>query len=196
MNILLNSNYTYHTNTTKPFMMLFTRQLLLVLLLQSFCTAAGTDDASPPIRKRTQHRHSSSNSSTHLRGGSTRDTDNFDPFIGVPRELSADSLPMHKSTDRNMSLSMPTTSAPSLTPTTITTTALVFIGETELPVTSSPTTTPPTPKPTLISTSVMTTVMTMEEGAFHVGDGIEVEPATEMPVSSRKPTLLPTSVLI
>ena len=176
-------------------MMLFTRQLLLVVLLQSFCSAAATDVASLPIRKRTQHRHSSSNSSTHLRGGSTRDTDNFDPFMGVPRELSADSM-LHKSTDRNMSLSMSTTSAPTLTPTTITTTALVFIGETELPVTSSPTTTPPTPKPTLISTSVMTTVMTMEEGAFHVGGGIEVEPATEMPVSSRKPTLPPTSVLI
>mmetsp|Transcript_7840 Transcript_7840/g.16014 ORF Transcript_7840/g.16014 Transcript_7840/m.16014 type:complete len:171 (+) Transcript_7840:187-699(+) len=170
-------------------MMLFARQLLLVLLPQVFCSAAANDDASPPIRKRTQSRHSSSDSTAHLRGGSTRDTDNFDPFMGVPRELSADS-------DRNMSLSMSTTSAPTLTPTTITTTALVFIGETELPVTSSPTTTPPTPKPTLISTSVMTTVMTMEKGAFHVGGGIEVEPATEMPVSSRKPTLLPTSVLI
>eukprot|EP00984_Skeletonema_dohrnii_P034422 scaffold33554_cov209-Skeletonema_dohrnii-CCMP3373.AAC.1 len=169
--------------------MLFTRQLLLVVLLQSFCNAAGTDDASPPIRKRMQHRHSSSNSSTHLRGGSTRDTDNFDPFIGVPRELSADSM-MHKSTDRNMSLSMPTTSTPTSTPTT--TTAVVFIpfvGETDVPVTSSPTTTPPTPKPTLISTSVMT----LEEGAFHVGGGIEVEPATEMPVSSRVPTLPPST---
>eukprot|EP00984_Skeletonema_dohrnii_P013958 scaffold5844_cov71-Skeletonema_dohrnii-CCMP3373.AAC.1 len=194
MNTLLNSNYrAYRTHKHhQAIMMLFTRQLLLVVLLQSFCNAAGTDDASLPIRKRTQHRHSSSNSYTHLRGGSTiRDTDNFDPFIGVPRELSADSLPMHKSTDRNMSLSMPTTSTPTLTPTatTTTTTALVFVGETELPVTFSSTTTPPTPKPTLISTSVMT----MEEGAFHVGGGIEVEPATEMPVSSRMPTLPPST---
>mmetsp|Transcript_21431 Transcript_21431/g.32091 ORF Transcript_21431/g.32091 Transcript_21431/m.32091 type:complete len:395 (-) Transcript_21431:126-1310(-) len=101
-------------------MMLFARQLLLVLLPQVFCSAAATDaeDASPPIRKRTQSRHSSSDSTARLRGGSTRDTDNFDPFIGVPRELIADDLT--ESTGLSMSLSMSTTSPPTTTtPTTI-----------------------------------------------------------------------------
>eukprot|EP00577_Skeletonema_sp_RCC1716_P025929 CAMPEP_0113414822 /NCGR_PEP_ID=MMETSP0013_2-20120614/24231_1 /TAXON_ID=2843 ORGANISM="Skeletonema costatum, Strain 1716" /NCGR_SAMPLE_ID=MMETSP0013_2 /ASSEMBLY_ACC=CAM_ASM_000158 /LENGTH=160 /DNA_ID=CAMNT_0000301723 /DNA_START=101 /DNA_END=580 /DNA_ORIENTATION=+ /assembly_acc=CAM_ASM_000158 len=103
-------------------MMLFARQLLLVLLPQVFCSAAANDDASPPIRKRTQSRHSSSDSTARLRGGSTRDTDNFDPFIGVPRELIADDLT--ESTGLSMSLSMstittsaPTTSTPTTTPT-------------------------------------------------------------------------------
>ncbi|KAL7496920.1 hypothetical protein ACHAWT_005829 [Skeletonema menzelii] len=88
-------------------MMLFTRQLLLVLLPQVFCSAAATDDSSPPIRKRTQRVHSASDSTAaHLRGGSRRDTDNFDPYIGVERELTADDLTMSAPTGHSMSLSM------------------------------------------------------------------------------------------
>ncbi len=89
--------------------MLFTRQLLLFTLPQAFCSAAATDDASPPVRKRTQLRHSS---------GSTRDDDNlFDPFIGVPRELRADEVTMSTAAVGSMPLSMPMTSVPTPTPT-------------------------------------------------------------------------------
>ena len=86
--------------------MLFT-QLVLVSLL-SCSTAAATDDYSPPIRKRTQQVHSSSDSTAvRLRGGSTaRDTDNFDPYIGVERELQADDVAMSAPTGQSMSLSM------------------------------------------------------------------------------------------
>jgi len=94
--------------------MLFTRQLLLVLLPQVYCNAAVADDAAPPMRKRTQQRHISSGSSAHLRGGSTSNVENFDPFIGVPRELRSVSLSMSMSMGQSMSLSMPQT----LTPTT------------------------------------------------------------------------------
>jgi len=111
-------NSTHH----QPNMMLFARQLLLVLLPPVFCSAAANDDASSPIRKRTQSRHSSSDSIAHLRGGSIRDTDNFDPFIGVPRELIADDLT--ESTGLSMSLSMSTTSA--LTTSTPTTTPTIL----------------------------------------------------------------------
>lgn len=100
--------------------MLFNYQLLLVILPQVLYSAAATDDGSPPVRKRTQLRHS---------GASKRDnTDNFDPFIGVPRELTADDLVMSTAIVHSMSLSnvmslmttVPTslmTSVPTPTPT-------------------------------------------------------------------------------
>jgi hypothetical protein len=96
--------------------MLFTRQLLLVLLHHVFCNAAAAEDAAPPMRKRTQRRHIPSGSSAHLRGGSKSNVENFDPFIGVPRELRSVSLSMSMlmSMGQSMPLSMPQT----LTPTT------------------------------------------------------------------------------
>lgn len=97
-------------------MMLFTRQLLLILLPQVFSSAAANDDAAPLIRKRTQQRHSSSGSSAHLRGDSTSDIENFDPFIGVQRELRADDLTRSMSTRHSMSLSMSMTSSPTSVP--------------------------------------------------------------------------------
>ena len=199
-------------------MMLSTRELLFVLLSQLLCSSAATDNISPPIRKRTQQtRHSSSNSS-HLRGGPIRYTDNFDPFIGVPRDVETRDL-----SSRSMSLSMATTSTPSPNPTI----ALVFMDETDevvppktlVPETSSPTTSPATLAPTSL----------MGEGFYVVGSGISVgggggveEPITTVPAIIRyeetatpvtssptmspvtpsptmspvtpKPTLLPTSV--
>ncbi len=78
---------------------MFNHQLLFAILLQEvFCSAAATDDASPPVRKRTQLRHSS---------GSKRDNadrSNFDPFIGVPRELTADDMAMSTATVQSMSI--------------------------------------------------------------------------------------------
>ena len=94
--------------------MLFT-QLVLVLLS---CSTAASDDSSPPIRKRTKQVHSSSYSTAvRLRGGSTaRDTDNFDPYIGVERELQVDDLAMSTPTEQSMSLSMSMNVSPPPTP--------------------------------------------------------------------------------
>ena len=86
--------------------MLFTCQLLLVLLPQVFCSVVAADDSSPPIRKRTQQVHSSSDRTARLRGGPSRDADNFDPYIGVERELAADELAMSTPTGQSMSISM------------------------------------------------------------------------------------------
>ncbi|KAL7496922.1 hypothetical protein ACHAWT_005831 [Skeletonema menzelii] len=185
------------------------RELLFVLLSQILCSSAAAIDnnAPAPIRKRTQQSQHSSSHSSNLRGGTIRrETDNFDPFIGVPRDLSS----------RSMSLSMPTTSTPTPNPTI----ALVFMDEIDEivpamtfdPETSSPTT---SPAATLMPTFVM------DEGFyFFVGSGIyigggegtEEEPITTLPpirydgttvpVTSSptmspvtpKPTLLPTSV--
>lgn len=138
------------------------------------CSAKATDDVSPPIRKRTQKRT--------LRGGSTREAD-FDPFIGVARALSSETI--QKSTGRNMSLSIPTKSTPTSN------TAVAFIDETDVPAApSSSTTSPATPKPTFVPTSVM--LMEGEGWFLSTSVELEEESGTEMPVRSRQPTLLPT----
>ena len=196
--------------------MMSTRELLYVLLMVCSSSAA-TDNVSPPIRKRTQqNRHSSSKSSSHLRGGSTtRDTDNFDPYIGVPRDLSS----------RSMSLSMPTTYTPTPAPNT----ALVFIDENDEtvpamtfePESYSPTTLPASPQPTFMTTTVFDEGFLVGAGVY-LGGGEMEEPVTtvpsiiryeetnmpvtssptDMPVTSSptmspvtpRPTLVPTSV--
>lgn len=195
--------------------MLFTQ---LVLVLLSCSAAAATDDYSPPIRKRTQQVHSSSDSTAvRLRGGSTaRDTDNFDPYIGVPRDLSS----------RSMSLSMPTTYTPTPTPNT----ALVLMDENDEtvpamtfePESYSPTTLPSSPQPTFMTTTVFEEGFSVGSGLHIAGGGEIEEPVTtvpsiiryeetDMPVTSSptampvtssptmspvtsKPTLVPTSV--
>ncbi len=153
-------------------MMFFTRQLILILLSQMLCSTVATDDVSPPIRKRTQHRV--------LRGSSTRETD-FDPFIGieVARELSSESI--QKSTEHSMSLStlsMPTKSTPP--------------DETSMPRTFSPAT--PTANPT---TYTPTSVTVIDGDGSFLDDGDEnihlEDESTEMPVRFWKPTLLPTT---
>lgn len=161
-------------------MVLFQQALFVVLLHQTACNAAA-DDAAAPVRRRTQKRHSS-NVSANLRGGSMLvDVDEFDPFIGVQRELEVDDVIVHSS----MSLSMPIAHAP-----------LLFIQETDAPrdapASSSPTTSvPATLKPTLYPTSVLP----FSEGSFLVGGGLLMEERTETMPPTTKPTLYPTSVL-
>ena len=92
-------------------MMLFVQEMLLILLLPGvalFFCGANEDADAQPIRKRTLLKHlssSSSDSSSQLRGGSSY-AESFDPFMGLPRELTEDFFAMSMSISTSVSLSM------------------------------------------------------------------------------------------
>ena len=112
-----------------------------------------------------------------------RASDEYDPFIGIQRELVEEEVTM-QSSSTGQSMSLSTTTAPIPTPTD----ELFFIVETDVPASPATNVMPASPKPTLLPTLVY---RVDDVASFQFkGTGIMQEEIPPTPKPSQYPTYI------